>query len=504
MALNLHSICMIPWKYALAAIPFNKSNNYLNTSENMDTRNLTPDYFPVFQDLSDDRSNMLQERLDQCIQESSDSPDTPVQLPAIPTFHLMFNATEVIEESFYKGFTVFQTAVLLVKNAFEGHMFMTSHLRPHQLFETGTILLQNKNGSLVSGFYEKLDHYLIGLNHAWDQLKKKHTGLDDVSFESLVYTILINQLIRISVKNSESIDVMQFKGISQKEMESLRQRFELMKLGEHALGELLFIERIDSLYKEKFSASLKKLHLKEGILSHYERKREMSYNPNIKTEEELDAFVYECFVKYRVKNNHSQGLKQQRTEETDRPGSASVKTWLNNRIRFLYRAVSKNCCEIHNSMVNEPSFHELNRMFMSANSIYNDAVFEVHETLIKYMRMVHLFAEITVYRKTHGLDDVTSGNWALDMGTRLVFFTPEILKDCSREFDEMAATMRAHGYTDFKLNNILADDMAGIHQSCLDKELDFIDEQIIKIQQEIKDIMKMKSGEGIKTPDPGQ
>ena len=141
---------------------------------------------------------------------------------------------------------------------------------------------------------------------------------------------------------------------------------------------------------------------------------------------------------------------------------------------------------------------------MSANSIYNDAAFDVHETLIKYMRMVHLFAEVTVYRKSHGLDDVTSGNWALDTGTHLVFFTPEILKDCSREFDEKTATMRANRFTDFKLNNILADDMAGIHQSCLDKELDFIDEEIIKIQQEIKDIMKMKSGEGIKTPDPGQ
>ena len=223
----------------------------------------------------------------------------------------------------------------------------------------------------------------------------------------------------------------------------------------------------------------------------------MSYNPKIKTEEELDVFMYECFVERRVLNNHNPGVKQKQKEGTYGPGSESVKMWLNNRIRFLYRAVSKNCFEIHNSMLNEHPFHEFNRIFMTANSIYNDAAFEVYETLIKYMRMVLLFSEVTVYRESNGLDEVGSINPELDAATREVLFAPEILQECRRDLDEKLASMRTSFYTDFKMKNILADDMAEIHKICLDKELDFMDEQIRKIQQEIKEVMKIKSGDVI-------
>ncbi len=87
----------------------------------MSKKNLT-DYYPVYKDLD----------------------GTPA----------MFNAEDLIDKAEKCGLNTFQTAVLLVKNAFEGHIFLTYQIRPDQLFSEGTILFKTKPEYLLLNFYE--------------------------------------------------------------------------------------------------------------------------------------------------------------------------------------------------------------------------------------------------------------------------------------------------------------------------------------------------------------
>jgi hypothetical protein len=62
-----------------------------------------------------------------------------------------------------------------------------------------------------------------------------------------------------------------------------------------------------------------------------------------------------------------------------------------------------------------------------------------------------------------------------------------------RNLDARLAAFRLKSLTDYKMKFIVDDDLMDIHNHFLQKQIDFIDQQIIQIQSDIIEVLKMKS-----------
>jgi hypothetical protein len=455
----------------------------------MNTKNL-PDYYPVYKDLSYRMNANL----------SDHKSESPESLSA--ESHIMLNAEELTDLALKYNFSSFQTVILLLKNAFEGHVFLTFEIRPEQLFSRGNLLFQPKPESMILSFYKDLVKYKPGLNQIWKILQEKMAGLGGISFDLLVHTLIVNHLIRLPVSLFSLYDIRSFSESLHTNQQAMDQQFNLVLLGESALAEHEFIQRVNFIYAEKFKEFIHQLSIKEGVFSHYQRKLALSLYPDIHTEEELDDLMYKKLVEEQV-NRKYPGSEKSNPENQFNPGTLDTMLKFVNKTKTLYRSVSKNCSEVHSSTEGENSFPELNNIFLEANSIYSQPASNLSESLLQYMRMMLLLSEVVIIRKTKGY--VISDNLQLiiDFNGKEVL-SKEELKSLQRNMDTILASYRQKCFTDYKIKFVMDDDLTNLHNHFLQKQLDFIDQQIIQIQKDIKEILKLKSDVSIPKTEENQ
>ena len=148
----------------------------------MNTKNL-PDYYPVYKDLADrmNTTHSDQKQKDPDLKKDlSPQPQSPESDPSI--LPVMLNAEEITGLSLKYGFSPFQTVILLLKNAFEGHVFLTYQIRPDLLFSQGTLLFKTKPEFMLLSFYKDFDRYKPGLTRIWKILHDRVPGLGGISF----------------------------------------------------------------------------------------------------------------------------------------------------------------------------------------------------------------------------------------------------------------------------------------------------------------------------------
>jgi len=451
----------------------------------MNTKNL-PDYYPVYKDLAD---RMNTNHSDQKQKDLSPQPQPPESDPSISP--VMLNAEEITDLALKHGFSPFQTVILLLKNAFEGHVFLTYQIRPDQLFSQGTILFQTKPEFMLLSFYKDLDQYKPGILESWKFLQGKSPCLGGINFDLLMHTIIVNHLIRMPVSLFSLYDIRSFSDTLSVNQQAMDQRFELVLYGENALGEYEFIRRVNFLYKEKYKDLVHQLGIKEGVFSHYQRKLALALYPNIKTEEELDDLMYKKLVEEQVNRNHYDMERSDSINRLNAETSARIQKLL-NKTKGLYRSVSKNCSEIHSASDGENNFPELNNVFLEANIIYNEYVPNYSDALLQYMRMLLLLSEVVVLRKNKGYA-ITDNLQLISEFNRKEVLPKEDLKSVKRDLDSSLASYRMKSLTDYKMKFVMDDDFTDIHNHFLQKQMDFIDQQIIQIQKDIKEVLKMKS-----------
>jgi hypothetical protein len=451
----------------------------------MSTKNLT-DYYPVFKDLSDQINTSTADLKTQTCDSKSE------ELP------VMLNAEELTDLSLKYRFTPFQTVILLLKNAFEGHVFLTWGLRPDELFEKGTLLFRSKPESMVPGFFSDFEKYKPGLNQIWSVLQEKVQGLGGINFDLMIHTILVNNLLRLPVSLVSHYDIRSFSDTLPVNKQAMDQHLDMVLLGENALGEHEFIQRVNSIYEEKYREFVHQLTIKEGVFSHYQRKLALALYPDIKTEEELDDLMYKKLIEEQIGKNSRydilSGPENQIPADSSKPILRLV-----NKTKNLYRLISKNCSEIHTADDGEDSFPELNSVFMKANSIYNERVSDISEVLLQNMRMVLLLSNVVIFRKTNGLTLGENLQLISDFNSKEVMSTDD-LKSARKNIDANLVSYRMKSYTDYKIKFVFDNDFTDIHNHFLQKQLDYIDQQIIQIQKDITEVLKLKSEVSVSKP----
>lgn len=437
------------------------------------------DYYPVYRDLSDRINGNLAGR-------AKGAPESPaVETP------VMLNAEELTDLAIKYKFSTFQTVILLLKNAFEGHVFLTFGIRPEQLFSMGTLLFRTKPESMILSFYKDLEKYKPGLYQSWQILRKKVTDLDGISFDLLIHTLILNHVLRLPVSLFSKYDALSFSDSVVINQQVTDQQFNLVLIGEHALGEHEFIQRVNLLYAEKFKDFVHKLSVKDGVFSHFQRKLALCLNPNIHNEDELDDLMYKKMVEEQV-NRKYKGPEKPNPE--DQANSQAINTMhrMVNKTKALYRSVSKNCREIHSSIDGENSYPELSKIFLEANSIYCQTASSLSESLLQYMRMMLLLSEVVIIRKTKGYD-ISDNLQLISDFNRKELLSKEEIKSLDRELDTNLAGYYQECLTGYKTKFVMDDDFTTLHNHFLQKQLEFIDQQIIQIQKDIREVLKSRS-----------
>jgi len=398
----------------------------------------------------------------------------------------MFNAEDLIDQAEKSGLNTFQIAILLLKNAFEGHIFLTYQIRPDQLFSEGTILLKAKPELLLLNFYENLAQYMPGLMQSELYLTSRRDDLAEISFEKLTQYILVNQIIRFPVAIFSSFDIKTLKELPVLSLKAMNQRFALVLLCERFLGEYALAEQVNQIYFDKFFEIGQQIRLKEEVLIHYQKKLLLA--PFANSDKALDDILYQKLIEDKLRNS-SQHLQILRNFNKSNTESSSAQSQVREKIKLLYRAVSKNCAEVHTSTEDENQFPELNEIFLEANAAYNEPVSQLHENLINYMRLLLLLGKLLVFRKSAGFE-VADG---FHLTEKEILLSKDDLKLLETNLDEHLINYRIQHSTEYKIKFILDDELTAIHNHFLSQQMEYIDSQILQIQRDIVEILKIKS-----------
>lgn len=452
-------------------------------------KNFIADYYPVFKDLSDSIEKM----------PSDKKPEVPSLEPELLSSHqnmessppAMLNAEELANLSLKYGFSTFQTVILLIKNTFEGHVYLNCQIRSEALFKQGTILFQAKPEFMILNFYEHFDQYKTGLIQIAGRLISE-TEEFKINIETLIYTLLVSYVIRFPVSIFSSYDIRSFSESLSSNPKISEQQFSLALLSERSVGEFEYIERVNQIYAEKFKEFGHQLSIKEDMFSHYQKRLALALYPNINTEEELDELMYRKLIEDKLKLN-IQGLTGFSPVEPARSETSSAIQRIRNKTKVLYRFVSKNCFEVHTTAIDENSSPELNQFFLAANSIYNEQVALLSEALLQNVRMTLLFSKVLIFRKSQGFVITDFVNLLSSNSLDDELYLSDDIKLLRRDMEARLVNYRIKSFTDYKIKFVMDDDLMEIHEHFLQKQMDFIDEQIRQIQKDIRDILKSKS-----------
>ena len=459
----------------------------------MDKIILPGEYYPVYKDISDLTGIELSERRESFrINVSESSGKTQNQDSVSSGFPIMHNSQALVGLSSKFGFSTLQTVILLLKNAFEGHVYMNFNIRPDQLSDHDRFKFQDSQEMLILSFYEQLKLYWEGLENAWKLLQGNEKDLGDICFKSLINCLMANQMIRFPVSVCNSLDISNFSGLSLKDQHIFGNRLLLTLVGERALGEYVLIENINTLYLAKFKDYMQQLHLKEDVLSHYDRKLVLAFNPDIRNEDELDAYLFKYLVESKQHDNNRK-QKPELSGEIVIPETANEMLRNRDKIKFLYRLISKNCNEVHTTPDTERRFPELHQAFLEANAIYNEDISECSDALLQNMRMVLLFSKVLIYRKTHGLEPVEGLHIEQASSQKAALVSEEGIQIIRRKLEAKIADLRIRSYTEFKIRYVKDEELTETHKIYLQKQIEFIDQQIIDVQNAIKEVLKLKS-----------
>jgi hypothetical protein len=463
---------------------------YLKTNRTMDKNNLT-DYYPVFKDVSDIMRKMASDEKFEYPLSAKESATGKIGESEYSRSQAILSGEELTDIAFKYGVSVFQALLLSIKNSFEGHVLLKFNIRPEQLFNQGTILFKAKPEILILDFYENFAQFEPGLRQIWSILSERESDLAGISFELIVHSLIVNNLIRFPVLLFTSSDIRSFTDQMLMNQQALHQRFDLVLLGERIVGEYEYIEGINFVYNEKFKEYVNQLRLKEDAYSHYQRKLALAFFTEINNEEELDELMYKKLVEERLSRT-PQNILDGNADEHIASVSLIGKLRIREKTKVLYRAVSKSCSEVHSAPDSENSFPELTQIFLEANSIYIKPLVSIEEALLQNIKMMLLFSKVVIFRKIHGFT-VAGDLKLLSSACWKEVVSKNDLRSLKRNLEARLIEYRIKCLTDFKLKFIMDDDLTETHSHFLLKQMDFIDQQILQIQNDIREVLKMKS-----------
>ncbi len=160
---------------------------------------------------------------------------------------------------------------------------------------------------------------------------------------------------------------------------------------------------------------------------------------------------------------------------------------------MLYRLISKNCSEVHTSTENENKYPELTQIFLQANNIYNETNMAFSDAWFNYICMVVLFSKLVIFRKSNMLPITDSTQFLSDYTSRRISISNEDLKLLRRTLDDKLVNFRLKNFVDFRMKFAMEDEFTEIHKHFIQKQIDFVEDETIQLQIDIRNVLKNKS-----------
>ena len=406
------------------------------------------------------------------------------------------NAEEIMQLAIQHDCTEFQTLVLLIKNAFEGHVFLSFGISSGTLFEKGLLRFDPANDSHCEyslHFIHHLDAYQDGLMQIWQELQEIFPNLKGICFESLLSFLLSSQLYKFPVSALISVDINRFRNLTQKRKRFYHHLFQICILVQHAITEFRVIDYINELYKERFRECNLKLSAKESILVQLRTKLIYAHDPMIRSEEELEKKYFSYLISHEIqKDSGNIRLKYSSLEDENTEGANS--TGLKLYIRHLFRAISKNCREAFAISDDTGKTVDSTKFFMDSNAIYNEMNVNFNDQFIQFHQLINLFVQVYNTRITHELPATFFDYTGIDQDKMLFKqLDEEVVAKIKIHAGEKITERKEHCNTTFKGKHIVDEELAEIHEEYLKMQIQFLDQRIADILAEIKNIMKQKT-----------
>ncbi len=466
----------------------------------MKKENPRPDYYPVYKDIAElavEDSPEGKPGKDLPVTDKFNAFDT--MTPGSIDSALMFDADSLVGISCESDLSAFQAHILLIKNSFEGHAFLTFNKSPLRILNEGIYSTEFKQDSLIGNFFEQIDYYLTGLRNGWKMIldnEKVFRGyqpdlsLNDLCFEELMYYSLANQLFRFPVSYFANFDIFRFSNSCSKNLAIARKWFNLIMKGESALKDYLYVENINKKYSEIFEDQLRMLDLKQNVLMRYDLKLFFAHDMGIRNEKELEDRMSDYITENRT--GKSGNFRNQLNGNNSFLNQNNITTSvLEKKIKLLYRSVSMNCREANDNPGCEIKYPELFRSYYEKEKINREIVFDTPRSIMKYLRLLQILSVMLVYRKIKGLA-VYEGYHSYPDASRDEILSETDFSSVSNELDTMVALARINSRSDAKFNYISDEFMIETHRKYLQKQVEFIDQEILKIQEDIRNILKSK------------
>jgi|GEM_PF-1533792 len=413
----------------------------------------------------------------------------------------VYNAKELMELSIQYDCSEFQTIVLILKNAFEGHVFLTFGITSMILFEQGVMRVDPAGDSHCEfslHFLDHLDLYNDGFKRIWQQLQEMSPHLKEICFDSLLFFLLSSQLYKLPVSSLVSFDINRFRNLNEKRKRFFRYYFEIATIAQKTIAELLVIEHINESYNERFRECILKLSTRESLLFQIKTKLIYANDPMIRTEEELEKKYFSFLITQEIEKD-SGNVKLKYAEWEDENDTGEHSSGLKLCIRHLFRAISKNCRETFTVSDDSEQTVYATRFFMESNSIYNEMNFSFMDQFIQYQRLINVLIRVYNTRVSQHLPTEFFDYTTIEQDNiPFIQLNEESVQKLKFTSGEKISDLKENNHTAFKGKHIADDDLAAIHEEYLKMQIRFLDQKIAGVITEIKNIMKQKSiGSGV-------
>ncbi len=403
-------------------------------------------------------------------------------------------ADELLEMALKNQMTELQILALFTKNAFEGHLCHLNGIPIEKLVESGTMQIDyagsNAFRDLTSEFFNNLNQYQKGLELSWEKMVNKMPAAGVIDMQSMLHFILANQLFRLPVSYLKGFDSYFFSGKSAQQKEQYRIQFRLHSNMLHHVSNRMFIEMVNEKYLEKFKDILLKLQSKENVLMQLTTRLDFANDPSIESEEQLNKKYFDFLVAMRTSEtaNKLQKLNPNLTEMRE---GKKIQPLLKPQIKKLYKIISKNCSEVHTHTEAQEQYQRLCQYFMDANSIYNNYAFDFSSLMLQYTKLVILLIAVINYRKLNNLPLDFADFTGISERPTVEIKEGDIM-EYQDSLNTSAAVQKNFNFTDYKVKYVCDEEMEKIHRDYLMHQLEFLEQSILKVTEEIKLVMQNK------------
>lgn len=408
---------------------------------------------------------------------------------------LKFSAEELVELAWGNHLTELQTLTLFIKNAFEGHLFHLYRMPVKNLIENGTTQIDLERDyactELTCDFFNSLHLYMDGIDIAWKLVIDKNPSFIGTDVQSMLYFILTYQLFRLPVSYLINFKGDELSKLFSRQRSHLRLQYFLYYTAMSHAAQRSFIDLVNDKYAEKFKDVILKLSSKETILLQLFIKLEYANDPSIKNEEELEKKYFEFLIANSVASfeNREPKLYPELKEDSE---THDFKELLKTQLKKLYKTISKNCSEVHNQLDGYQKFHQLSDYFIAASAVYNAFYSDLSSLMLQHSRLILLLAKVINIR-VHNHLPVEFIDFTGIFQSQQAELKEEDMILCQTSLQRNLDLLRTNQITDYKVKYLKDDELSKIHREFLLRQLDYIENRILEVIDEIKVVMLNKA-----------